>query len=52
MTDHDSHDAHERDLDFIPKKPSAEVDSELQFHLEERIQANVAKGMSPDAARR
>jgi predicted permease len=52
MTDHDSHDPRERDLDFIPKKPSAEVDSELQFHLEERIQANLAKGMSPDAARR
>ncbi len=52
MTDHDSQESRERDLDFIPKKPSAEVDSELQFHLEERIQANVAKGMSPEAARR
>jgi predicted permease len=40
-----------RDHDFIPKKPKAEVDSELAFHLEQRIQANIAKGMSPDAAR-
>ena len=52
MTKHDPQDSRERDLDFMPKKPSAEVDSELQFHLEERIQANLAKGMSPEAARR
>jgi putative ABC transport system permease protein len=52
MSDHESQNQNERDLDFIPKKPSAEVESELQFHLEERIRANVAKGMSPDAARR
>jgi predicted permease len=38
--------------DFIPKPPAAEVDSELEFHLEQRIQDNLAKGMSPQAARR
>lgn len=34
------------------QRPEAEVDDELQFHLEKRIQANVARGMSPDDARR
>src|SRR5256885_13824068 len=41
-----------RDVGFMPKKPGAEVDSELAFHLEQRIQTNIAKGMSPEAARR
>ena len=36
----------------VPGKPDAEVDSELRFHLDERIQANIAAGMSPDDARR
>jgi putative ABC transport system permease protein len=39
-------------LPFIPGKPAAEVDSELRFHLEQRIQANIEAGMSPDEARR
>ena len=52
MSDQDPRESREHDLDFMPKKPSAEVESELQFHLEERVQANLAKGMSPEAARR
>src|SRR5262245_2214909 len=52
MTDRKPDDSSARDIDFIPKKPAAEVDRELQFHLEQRIQANVDRGMSPDAARR
>src|SRR3954463_5894732 len=51
MSDHTPNDSTPRDLDFVPKKPAAEVDSELAFHLEQRIQANIAKGMSPEAAR-
>jgi putative ABC transport system permease protein len=52
MTDRKPDDSSSHDVGFMPKKPAAEVDSELQFHLEQRIQANVARGMSPDAARR
>src|SRR3954468_14858485 len=52
MTDHFSDESTPRDVDFIPKKPGAEVDSELAFHLEQRIQANIANGMTPEAARR
>ncbi len=51
MSAHTPDDPKPRDLD-IPKKPAAEVDSELAFHLEQRIQANIARGMHPDAARR
>jgi putative ABC transport system permease protein len=40
-----------RKIPFIPGKPDAEVDSELRFHLEQRIQANIAAGMTPDEAR-
>ncbi|HEX6314661.1 MAG TPA: ABC transporter permease [Gemmatimonadaceae bacterium] len=39
-------------LPYIPGQPDAEVDSELRFHLEHRIQANIAAGMSPEEARR
>jgi putative ABC transport system permease protein len=46
MTDRD------RDYHFVAPKPSAEVDDELRFHLEQRIQDNIARGMAPDAARR
>lgn len=46
------HESDSRDNDFVPKKPAAEVDRELTFHLEQRIEANVAKGMSPEDARR
>src|SRR5512133_2315845 len=52
MSDHTPNDRDSRDLNFLPKKPEAEVESELAFHLEERVAANIAKGMSPDAARR
>jgi putative ABC transport system permease protein len=40
-----------RDFRVVPPKPQAEVDDELRFHLEERIAAYVAAGMSPDDAR-
>ncbi len=40
-----------RKLPYVPGKPDAEVDSELRFHLEQRIEANIAAGMSPDEAR-
>jgi len=42
----------DRDYRVIPPKPRAEVDDELHFHLERRIQQNIANGMSPDEARR
>ncbi|HEY7396638.1 MAG TPA: ABC transporter permease [Gemmatimonadaceae bacterium] len=51
MTDRKPDGASSHDVGFMPKKPAAEVDIELQFHLEQRIQANVARGMSPEAAR-
>src|SRR5689334_18876722 len=38
-------------LPYVPGKAQSEVDSELRFHLEERIQANIAAGMSPEQAR-
>jgi predicted permease len=37
---------------FVAGKPDKEVDSELRFHIEERIKANIAAGMTPDEARR
>ena len=37
---------------FVAGKPAKEVDSELAFHMEERIKANIAAGMTPDEARR
>ena len=49
MSDRDRPD---RDYRFVPPKPGSEVDDELRFHLEERIQAYVAQGMTPDEARR
>lgn len=36
---------------FARKRPS-EVDEELQFHLEQQIEMNIAEGMSPEEARR
>ena len=39
-------------LPYIPGKPASEVESELRFHLEQRIRDNIAAGMSPDDARR
>ncbi|HKU79191.1 MAG TPA: ABC transporter permease [Rhodanobacteraceae bacterium] len=39
-------------IPYVPGKPEKEVDSELRFHLEERIQANIAAGMNADDARR
>ncbi|HEY4217119.1 MAG TPA: ABC transporter permease [Gemmatimonadaceae bacterium] len=45
-------DTPERDYRFVPAKPEAEVDDELRFHLERRIQQFIDRGMSPDDARR
>jgi putative ABC transport system permease protein len=39
-----------RKIPFVPLKPEKEVDSELRFHLEKRIQANLAAGMTPEQA--
>src|ERR1043165_3284357 len=36
---------------FVQGKPAREVDSELAFHIEERVKANIAAGMSPEEAR-
>ena len=36
---------------FVEGKPEKEVDSELRFHIEERIRANIAAGMTPEEAR-
>jgi len=49
MTDRNRSD---RDFRFVTPKPAAEVDDELRFHLEERIQAYIANGISPEDARR
>jgi putative ABC transport system permease protein len=37
---------------FRRKRVSAEIDEELQFHIDRRTDDNVAAGMTPDAARR
>jgi predicted permease len=37
---------------FIARKTHREVDEELQFHLEQQTQANIAAGMPPQEARR
>jgi putative ABC transport system permease protein len=34
------------------RRPSTELDEELQFHLEQATQANIAAGMTPEEARR
>jgi putative ABC transport system permease protein len=41
-------------LSFVFRKGRAEheLDAELRFHLEKQIEANIAAGMTPDAARR
>ncbi len=54
MTDRDrsEHQGGKRDFQPVPPKPEAEVDDELRFHLEQRIQSYIASGMTPDAARR
>jgi putative ABC transport system permease protein len=41
----------EREFQVETPKPAAEVDDELRFHLEHRIQSYIANGMSPEAAR-
>jgi predicted permease len=54
MTDRDDSErpTHPRDLEIIPPSPKREVDDELRFHLEQRVQAYIASGMAPDVARR
>jgi macrolide transport system ATP-binding/permease protein len=37
---------------FRKSKQDAQLDSELRFHVEQQIAANIASGMSPDEARR
>ncbi len=37
---------------FSKKRVDQELDEELRYHLEREAQANVARGMSPEAARR
>jgi putative ABC transport system permease protein len=37
---------------FFRRRRSAELDEELQFHLEQATQANIAAGMAPEEARR
>jgi putative ABC transport system permease protein len=37
---------------LIAPKPHGEIDDELQFHLEQQTQANIAAGMTPQEARR
>ena len=41
-----------RRLPYVPGQAGAEVDSELRFHIEERIRANIAAGMTADEARK
>src|SRR4051812_37909133 len=54
MSNHDSFDRDQRGrhAPFVTPKPKREVNDELQFHLEQRIQSYIASGMAPDAARR
>jgi predicted permease len=40
-----------RKVPFVPINPGKEVDSELRFHLEKRIQANIEAGMTTEQAR-
>ena len=37
---------------FFRRRSSGELDEELQFHLEQATQANIAAGMTPEEARR
>jgi putative ABC transport system permease protein len=41
-----------RGVRLLSGEPRAEVDEELRFHIEERVREYVARGMSPEAARR
>jgi predicted permease len=54
MSRHDDFDRNRpgRHDPFVTPRPEREVDDELKFHLEQRIKTNIARGMSPDAARR
>src|SRR3954465_6977799 len=54
MSNNDSFDRDQRGrhTPFVTPKPKREVNDELEFHLEQRIQSYIASGMTPDAARR
>src|SRR5436190_1899397 len=41
-----------RGVPFVTPKPQKEVDDELRFHLERRVQENIDRGMNPDDAGR
>jgi predicted permease len=38
--------------EFLPQKPRTEVDDELAYHLERRVQGFIDRGLSPEDARR
>jgi predicted permease len=52
MSDEPRRDHRARRADFVPQQPRAEVDDELAFHIERRVQAYIASGMTPEAARK
>src|SRR3954470_9034417 len=52
MRDDSNRDPRGPSAPIVPPKPRAEVDDELAFHLERRIQKNIERGMTPEAARR
>jgi hypothetical protein len=37
---------------FISRKRPVDLDEELQFHLDQLAQTNIASGMTPEEARR
>ena len=37
---------------FVSRKRPVDLDEELQFHLDQSTQTNIAAGMSPEEARR
>jgi putative ABC transport system permease protein len=52
MSDESNRDERRGQAPFVPPKPRAEVDDELAYHLERRIQSYIASGMTPEAARK
>jgi predicted permease len=52
MSDESKRDQRARGAELVPQKPRAEVDDELAYHIERRIQGYIAGGMTPDAARK
>src|SRR3954471_10105147 len=52
MRDDSNRDPRGPSAPIVPPKPRAEVDDELAYHLERRIQKNIERGMTPEVARR